>query len=94
MSLSVLYYFDSRAKRLFSFWLEIFFATAACLASEASHCFLNNFRARVVHTGENGVEMAAFVVWGGEGACLTSFWKYGTPSYSKCYHRGFGGDIW
>jgi hypothetical protein len=30
----------------------------------------------------------------GGGGCLISFWKEGTPSYSKCYHRGFGWDIW
>jgi hypothetical protein len=30
----------------------------------------------------------------GGGCCLMSFWKEGTPSYLKCYHRGFGWGIW
>jgi hypothetical protein len=54
---------------------------------------LTSAAARVVRTGRNGVEMVARVVWGVcvGGGCLTSFWKEGTPGYSKCYNRGFGG---
>ena len=55
---------------------------------------LTSAAARVVHTGGNGVEMVACMILGVGGGCLITFWKEGTPSYSKCYRRGFGWDIW